>query len=398
MINKKLDKPFWRKDTFVEYLFNIFGSDNIKIVGGAVRNAIRKKVTNDLDLAVNINPEKVKEILKKNKVKFYDVSKGHGTISLISKLNKIEITCLRKDIKTYGRRAKVKFTTSFELDSERRDFTINAIYSNFEGDIYDPHDGYKDLKKNIIKFIGIPEKRIIEDRLRLLRYFRMLGLYSSKKEHIDSKSLNASIKNFSNIKTLAKERINIEFFKLIISDNAAFSLTLLKKNNLLDYLIEGFQGISITNLKKLSKLPQEKFTRISFLITTSKIYIGNLQKQLKLSKADIKLLKSTCVYNKIIKSEKEVKSNKYFYGKDITYIRYLVTSCINENELDKTFLNIINEWAVPKLPVNGNDIIKTKEIKKINIGKTIRALEEWWVKENFKPNKIECLKKLKDFY
>ncbi|MBT5955924.1 MAG: CCA tRNA nucleotidyltransferase, partial [Candidatus Marinimicrobia bacterium] len=162
-------KPFWRKDAFVEDLFNIFGLDNIKLVGGAVRNAIRKKVTNDLDLAVNIEPEKVKEILKKNKVKFYDVSKGHGTISLISKLNKIEITCLRKDIKTYGRKAKVKFTKSFELDSERRDFTINAIYSNLDGDIYDPHDGYKDLKKNIIKFIGIPEKRIIEDRLRLLR-------------------------------------------------------------------------------------------------------------------------------------------------------------------------------------------------------------------------------------
>ena len=398
MINKNLNKPFWRKDVFVEDLFNIFGLNNIKLVGGAVRNAIRKKVTNDLDLAVNIKPEKVKEILKKNKVEFYDISKGHGTISLISKLNKIEITCLRKDIKTYGRKAKVKFTKSFELDSERRDFTINAIYSNLEGDIYDPHDGYKDLKNNIIKFIGVPEKRIFEDRLRLLRYFRMVGLYSSKKKHLDSKSLSASIKNFSYIKTLAKERINIEFFKLILSDNAAFSLTLLKKNNLLDYLIEGFQEISIVNLQKLSKLPKEKLIRFSFLIMTSKIHIGNLQEQLKLSKAEIKLLKRICVYDKIIKSKKEIKSNKYFYGKDITYMKYVVTNCINENELDNTFLNIINEWTVPKLPVSGNDIINTKKINKINIGKTIRALEVWWVKQNFKPNKIECLKKLKDFY
>ena len=288
MINKKLDAPFWKKDIFIKDLFKIFGIDNIKLVGGAVRHAIRKKVTNDLDLAVNIKPEKVKEILKQNKIKFYDVSKGHGTISIKSKYYKIEITSLRKDIKTYGRKAKVTFTKSFELDSERRDFTVNSIYSSLEGDIYDPHNGSKDLSNNIIKFIGIPEKRIFEDRLRLLRYFRMVGLYSFKEEHLDIQSLNASIKNFSHIETLAKERINIEFFKLIISDNAVFSLTLLKKNKLLDFLIKGLQGISLLNLKKISNLPKEKLMRISFLIRTSKIHIEDLQKYLKVSKFVLK--------------------------------------------------------------------------------------------------------------
>ena len=229
MINKKLDQPFWGKDIFVKDLFKIFGLDNIKLVGGAVRNAIRNKITNDLDLAVNIKPEKVKEILKQNKIKFYDVSKGHGTVSLKSEFNKIEITSLRKDIITYGRKAKIIFTKSFELDSERRDFTVNAIYSGLEGDMYDPHNGHKDLRKSIIKFIGDPEKRIFEDRLRLLRYFRMVGTYSFKKHHLDIKSLQSSIKNFYHIKTLAKERVNIEFFKLIISENAGFSLMLLKK-------------------------------------------------------------------------------------------------------------------------------------------------------------------------
>ena len=101
--------------------------------------------------------------------------------------------------------------------------------------------------------------------------------------------------------------------------------------------------------------------------------------------------------DKVIKSEEEAKINKYFYGKQVTYIKYIVINCINDIELDNTILNIIDMWAVPKLPVDGHDILKTKKVEKINIGKSIRAVEDWWVKENFKPNKIECLNKLKSF-
>ena len=304
---------------------------------------------------------------------------------------------MRKDIITYGRKAKVKFTSSFELDAERRDFTINAIYAGLEGNIYDPHNGCEDLSKNIVKFIGVPEKRIFEDRLRLLRYFRMVGLYSSKKQQLDISSLNASIQNFYHIEILAKERINIEFFKLIVSENAVFSLTLLKKNNLLDFLVKGLQQISIIELKNLTNLPKEKLVRISFLIIKSKINIADLQKQLKISKADIKLLKRVCLTNKIIKSEDEAKSYKYFNGKQATLIRYTVINCIKDIKLDNRVLNVIERWTIPKLPINGNDVLKIKKIKKINIGKILKLIEEWWVRENFKPNKAECLNKLKSY-
>ena len=112
-------KPFWKKNNLVLKLFNIFGEKNIKLVGGAVRVALNNTKTKDLDFAVNIRPDLVKQKLEKNNIKFKDKSKGHGTISIFSKDYVIEITSLRKDIKTFGRKAKVGFVNSFEADAKR---------------------------------------------------------------------------------------------------------------------------------------------------------------------------------------------------------------------------------------------------------------------------------------
>ena len=191
-------------------LFNIFGEEIYKLVGGAVR-ALNNEKTNDLDFAINMKPKLVKEKLEQNGIKFKDKSKGHGTISIFSKDFIIEITSLRKDIKTFGRKAKVGFINSFKEDATRRDFTINSIYSDFEGNLFDPLDDLKDFKKNKVMFIGNPVNRIKEDNLRLLRYFRFVGTYNSNEQQLHLESLNACLENFSKIQTLSKERVQIEF-------------------------------------------------------------------------------------------------------------------------------------------------------------------------------------------
>ena len=225
MRNNKLNfVPFWNKNKLVLKLFNIFGEKNIKLVGGAVRGALNNKTTNDLDFAINMKPELVKQQLEKNKIKFKDKSKGHGTVSIFSKDYIIEITSLRKDIKTFGRKAKVGFINSFKDDAKRRDFTVNSIYSDLEGNLFDPFDGVKDLEKNKIKFIGTPINRIEEDNLRLLRYFRFVGTYSSNKQELHLKSLNSCLENFSRIKSLSKERVQVEFYKLLLSKNVSFEI------------------------------------------------------------------------------------------------------------------------------------------------------------------------------
>ena len=396
MRNKKIKfVPFWKKNKLVLKLFTIFGEKNIRLVGGAVRVALNNDKTNDLDFAINMRPDLLKQKLEKNDIKFKDKSKGHGTVSIFSKDYIIEITSLRKDIKTFGRKAKVGFINSFEEDAKRRDFTINSIYSDLEGSLFDPFDGVKDLKKNKIRFIGIPIDRIKEDNLRLLRYFRFVGTYTSNEQQLHLKSLNACIENFSKIKTLSKERVQIEFNKLLLSKNVSFSLLILKKHNLLNFLIEGLQRISNKSIIALNQLPKEKIIRIAYLIKETKIKIIDLNKNIKISNSNALKLKNILSIKVIIKSENDAKINKYYYGEEIALTNYKLNQFINKKKVNNKILNVLKTWIAPKLPINGDDVIKYKKINGKEIGIVLSKIEKWWIKNYFLPVRKECLKKLK---
>ena len=149
----------------VETLFKLIGDENIYLVGGCIRNALSNKAVKDIDFATILNPDKIINILDHNNIKFLDIGKDHGTITAIINNNKYEITTCRSDIETDGRHALVKYTDNIKEDSNRRDFTINAIYVNFSGQIFDFHNGIDDLNKNKVRFIGDLEKSIQEDYL-----------------------------------------------------------------------------------------------------------------------------------------------------------------------------------------------------------------------------------------
>ena len=396
MRNKKIKfVPFWKKNNLVLKLFNIFGEKNIKLVGGAVRVALNNTKTKDLDFAVNMRPDLVKQKLEKNNIKFKDKSKGHGTISIFSKDYVIEITSLRKDIKTFGRKAKVGFINSFEEDAKRRDFTINSIYSDLEGNLFDPFDGVKDLIKNKIKFIGIPINRIKEDNLRLLRYFRFVGAYASNEEQLHLASLNACVENFSKIKTLSKERVQIEFNKLLLSKNVGFAFSILKKHNLLNFLIDGLQKMSNKSISSLNELPSEKIIRIAYLIKVTKIKTADLNKNIKIGNSNVVKLQNILSIKGLIKSEDKAKINKYYYGEEVTLTNYKLNQFINKKKVNNKILNVLKTWTAPKLPINGDDVIKYKKINGKEIGVVLSKIERWWVKNCFLPTRKECLKKLK---
>ena len=396
MRNKKIKfVPFWKKNNLVLKLFNIFGEKNIKLVGGAVRVALNNTKTKDLDFAVNIRPDLVKQKLEKNNIKFKDKSKGHGTISIFSKDCVIEITSLRKDIKTFGRKAKVGFINSFEEDAKRRDFTINSIYSDLEGNLFDPFDGVKDLIKNKIKFIGIPINRIKEDNLRLLRYFRFVGAYASNEEQLDLASLSACIESFSKIKTLSKERVQIEFNKLLLSKNVGFAFSILKKHNLLNFLIDGLQKMSNKSISLLNQLPSEKIIRIAYLIKVAKIKTADLNKKIKIGNSNVVKLQNILSIKELIRSENKAKINKYYYGEEVALTNYKSNQLINKKKTNNRILNVLTTWTAPKLPINGDDVIKYKKINGKEIGVVLSKMERWWVKNCFLPTRKECLKKLK---
>ena len=156
-------------------------TSEIRYVGGCVRKIINNELVEDIDLAVNLSPSEVSKVLKKNNIKSYETGIKHGTITALINQNKFEITSLRKDIATDGRHAKVEFLNDWQEDASRRDFSINSIYADIDGNLFDPFNGKKDLENGEIKFIGNVEKRIKEDYLRILRYIRFFLNYSKKK-------------------------------------------------------------------------------------------------------------------------------------------------------------------------------------------------------------------------
>ena len=203
--------------TIFTYLNENGREDHVRFVGGCVRKSISGESIDDIDLATILEPNEVKKRLNKENIKVIDTGISHGTVTVIINKKKFEITTLRKDISTDGRHAKVIFTSDWREDALRRDFTINAIYADIQGRIFDPLNGISDLQNGVVKFIGASDDRIQEDYLRILRYFRFFTQYS-KTDH--KEEVIRSIKKYINgLNKVSNERIFNELNKIIVLEN-----------------------------------------------------------------------------------------------------------------------------------------------------------------------------------
>ena len=183
-----------------------------RFVGGCVRKYLSNERIDDIDIATILTTDQIREKFKDTNFKIVDTGIKHGTVTLVSEKHKVELTTLRKDIKTDGRHAEVEYTDDWKQDSERRDFTINAIYLDINGKIFDPQMGKIDLKNKLVKFIGDPQKRIEEDYLRIIRFIRFKIMYDIT---VEQSTIKAIKQNLDGIKKISKERILIELLKIL---------------------------------------------------------------------------------------------------------------------------------------------------------------------------------------
>jgi len=395
----------WKSNKNIKLLFKIFKKDNeeTRFVGGCIRDLIIKKKENyDVDLATTLKPNEIIKILKKKKIKIIKSGFSHGTVIAILNKEKFEITTLRKDIKTDGRHAKVKFTKDWITDSNRRDFTINAMSCDFNGNLYDYHVGVKDLKEGRIKFIGDPKKRIKEDFLRILRYFRFYAYYG--KNNIEKNQINTFKNLSSNLKKLSSERLYYEFEKILLSNNAYKVIKLMQNSGVLKYII--FNKNYIERIKSLNK-----FNKINHLIDFStrlaiilnKKNLLKVSRNLKLSKAENYKINKLMQQNKSF-NFKDFEKNKskyvYYYGHEMlqSLLIYNFFKGTSNSKLQK-YLRIIysvKNLKIPNFQIFGKDIIRLGIKPGPKIGKLIKLIESWWILNNFKPSKKECLKKLEE--
>lgn len=237
-------------DEKARYLHKILNGQ-VRLVGGCVRDWLLHKKINDRDMATPLTPQEVEDILIKNHIPYLAIGKAFGTI--VAKVNgtPFEITTLRKDIQTDGRHAVVGFTKSWATDAKRRDFTINALYADIQGKIYDYTGGLDDLKTKTVRFIGSPKKRMQEDYLRVLRYFRFMGKMGQKK--VSEEVVKVLPQIVPHLGHLSVDRRRDELFKMITGPCATHILKVMKKLNVLtpDLLNVAFS-------KKQRKIFQEK--------------------------------------------------------------------------------------------------------------------------------------------
>ena len=393
---KRVFFPFY-KDKELKFVFQKLqeGLPNDKIaarfVGGCVRKYLSNDDIDDIDIATTLSSEEIKERFNNTNFRVVDTGIEHGTITLVSKKHKLEITTLRKDVETDGRHAEVEYIDDWKLDSERRDFTINAIYLDINGKIFDPQMGTVDLKNNNVKFIGDPHKRIEEDYLRIIRFIRFKIMYDSK---VEATTNNAIKQNLIGIKKISKERILVELFKIL---NLKSFIDL----NESTYLKEIFNLIfpEFANLKRLERLKK--------ILNSSKINLNLLLAILLIDKDSNheyfchKYNVSNDIkddLNLLAKNLKLLQSNKDFFTKDIEKHIYLndKSHLINLNILNfasnskysfknfsEAMKNILKSKA-HKFEIDGKYLMNKGMREGVLLGKVLRKIEEEWMENNFK--------------
>ena len=385
-----------RNKTGIELIFQAVESysdeSEIRYVGGCVRKILRSEKVDDIDLATNLNPEQIIQVCKKKNIKFYETGLEHGTITAIINDYKFEITSLRKDLKTDGRHADVIFTNDWKEDASRRDFSINSIYSDLEGNIFDPFNGKQDLENGKISFIGDAEKRIKEDYLRILRYIRFFLNYS-KHEH-DREITKVIKKNLDGVSKISSERLLDEFKKLFNSDgflnlnNDKFS------SEIINLIFPQFKNINL--LRDLNKYARDNIKKLDFIFFISLMIADGTDNadyfiyKFNISKKDQKRI---LFLNEFLKK----KNNKNLNTKDLWKILYFngkesLLDLINfhifkSKKVDKKLLNFLNffkDKKAPLMPLRAITLMTKYNIPEgKDLGLKLKQIENKWVDNNF---------------
>ena len=397
-LNTNLKFENLKKKYEIKKIFNIFSNDlnncQIRFIGGCVRKALSNENIDDIDLAVDLTPEEVKLILKNNNIKFFETGIEHGTITAKINNEKLEITSLRRDIKSYGRHADVEFTKKWYEDAARRDFSINCIYADLEGNLYDPFEGKKDLKNGKVKFIGNAENRIREDYLRVLRYIRFFLDYSNQPHDLDIQK--KILKNISGINKISKERLLNELEKIFKSKNI-FKINddefLVKILNLVFPELKNIHLLEKLNDQALEILQSKDFLFwLSILIIDETDNTDYFLYKYKLSNNDKKRIKF--LYQNYPKlsdnnffSEKNFHKLVYYNDKSLVIDLIDFKICVSKKDITKMIKlkNSIIETNKPIFPIKAKNLIEEYNLKEgKELGTKLKKIEDIWVQNNFK--------------
>ena len=347
-----------------------------RYVGGAIRDDLLQLPVSDIDLATRIAPEEVIRRLEKAKIKAVPTGIDHGTVTAVSDGHPFEITTLRRDVSTDGRRATVAFTDDWQEDAARRDFTINALSADPEtGELFDYFGGLADLEQRHIRFIGDPLQRIAEDHLRILRFFRFHARFDAGEP--DAAALEACTTRANDLMGLSRERIADELLKLLAVTDPSATVAIMLDRAILKPVLPEISVERLEDLKRLintetaAAIEPDPLRRLAALLPHDVEIAEAVAARLRLSnKAKKRLACAAAVM------EEPPLAVAYRFGNQCAVDRLLLAGRAAEAAE-------VAGWHSPRLPIRGGQLIKRGLAEGPLVAKTLRRIEEDWVNAGF---------------
>ncbi|KEC54683.1 CCA tRNA nucleotidyltransferase [Bartonella koehlerae] len=404
----------WLQHSHIQKLLYILSLDGeeARVVGGAVRNQLLERPISDVDIATTCLPQQVIARVEEAGFKAIPTGIAFGTVTVVFQSCSYEVTTLRSDIETDGRRAKVAFGRDWQKDAERRDFTMNALYCDAAGNLYDAVGGLDDIASKTVRFIGIPEKRIREDYLRILRFFRFFAWYGAGRP--DVQGLKACICLKHGLQKLSPERIWGEMKKLLTAPNPTRALLWMSQSGILTLIFPETEKWGVDAIHSLVKTEQalgwkvDPLLRLESLLPPHPVRFHEIAHRLSLSHKETKRLKEWAEL-KIIRqncSDHFLQKLIYFHGRQpvldqlslslaTAYVDALKGNEASQKAEDYMRLyQLAQKWQIPTFPVSGKDLMKKGFSKGVLLGQKLKELEMLWIESGFLIDRNSLLEKI----
>lgn len=381
------------------------GPDCARFVGGCVRNSVLGLPISDIDIATTLLPEEACGALEAAGIKAIPTGAEHGTVTAVCDHKPFEVTTLRRDVETDGRRAVVAFTQDWTEDARRRDFTLNALYARRDGSLVDPTGrGVEDAKAGRIVFVGEAEQRLREDHLRALRFFRFLAWYGRGEP--DPAALVAITALKDQVASLAAERISAEILKLLGAEDPRAAVALMAETSVLSVVLAG-----AANLGRFDRLVEieadqlfecEPVLRLAALLPDDQLAAGKLAERLRLSRADRDRIVAAVAPAPKLKSwmsPREIRREVYRVGGAVFRDRVKLAWAASRGAAAamqwRGMIALAEGWRAPAFPITGEDVVKAGVPKGPLVGQVLREVEDWWIDHDFLDDRLSAVEKLK---
>lgn len=381
------------------------GADCARYVGGCVRDAVLGRAVRDVDIATLLTPEEVAQALKAAGIRAVPTGVEHGTITAVSDGKPFEVTTLRRDVSTDGRRAVVAFTTDWMEDAERRDFTLNALYAKRNGEVFDASGrGVDDARAGRIVFMGEPVRRILEDHLRILRFFRFFAWFGHGEP--DAAALAACAEHKDAISNLAAERISAELLKLLAADDPRRAVRLMAQTGVLGVALP--EAAALPRFEGLVEIESEQLfetdevLRLAALLPDDPAVAPALAERLRLSNDHRDRIAAALGKEPAIKSwmsARETRRAVYALGhqtfRDRVKLAWATASSTATAPQWRGLIALGEGWSAPPFPLNGDEVVRAGVPRGPLVGQVLKEVEAWWIDHDFIDDKLAAIEKLK---